>query len=120
MWKRIVRELKKNMHVKCKLCGTIIKRISTYALLSHLMEHHTIQEFETNKRLVDYYQVTDHSTLELIEFMCPRCYKRKDSFNRTCYMDREAFETKQAIPYCGWCLEPMELRRNKDKDRYGR
>lgn len=113
--------MKKNMNVKCKLCGTVIKRITTFTLLSHLAEQHYMSELSTmHEKLSDYYQISDHSTLELIEFMCPRCYKRKDNFNRTCYMDREAFETEHAIPYCAWCKEPMVLRRQKDKDKYGK
>lgn len=110
----------KKLYVKCKLCDTVIYRITTQTLILHLAKQHKIKELLfTGDRLADYYHISDFSTIELIEFMCPSCYKRKDGFNKTCYMNRESYETDQAVPYCAWCKKPMELRRKKDKDRYG-
>ena len=107
----------KRMYVKCKSCGAIIYRITTHTLLSHLAKHHTIGELDKDK-LTDYFNITDYSTLELVEFMCPRCYKMSGGIHRTCYMDRESYETQKAIPYCAFCRQPMVLRRKKDKERY--
>ena len=95
----------------CKFCGETltVDKPWNYDLHKHLHEEHSFSEF---------YTIEPYTHIEIIEFHCESCYRRKTSHHFVCWMDREAYEKNVALPQCQWCMQPMSLRRKKEKEKY--
>ena len=95
----------------CRFCNNVISYDKPwgYDLHEHLQEAHTFNQF---------FNIEPYTHIEIIEFHCEHCYRRKTSHHFTCWMDREAYEKNWVIPICQWCKQPMSLRRKKEKDKY--
>ena len=95
----------------CKFCKEIItyKKPWGYDLHKHLQDVHAFREF---------YDIEPYTHIEIIEFHCESCYRRKTSHHFICWMDRGAYDKNIAIPQCQWCMQPMTLRRKKGKEKY--